>query len=129
MALKFLNYLFIKEFQFGPSSTSANQLRRKRLVSWDVLTWAILTQSLSLLDIAPTNYYVCLLFIKTVPSSGLNHVCMILVALFSFQRTPSLVILPQYCVASSSPSIDVRLMYVSVRFVVAPCLATKFLRD
>ncbi|WP_407398419.1 hypothetical protein, partial [Anaerovibrio sp.] len=25
---------------------------------------------------------------KTVPSSGLNHVCMILVALFSFQRTP-----------------------------------------
>ncbi|MBO6245847.1 MAG: hypothetical protein J6N55_06145, partial [Anaerovibrio sp.] len=47
-----------------------------------------INHSLSLLDIAPTNYYVCLLFIKTVPSSGLNHVCMILVALFSFQRTP-----------------------------------------
>ena len=54
---------------------------------------------------------------------------MIPVALFSFQRTPSLVILLQYFVASSSPSVDVPVLYISVRFVVAPCLATKSLRD
>jgi len=46
-------------------------------------------------------------FLEAAPSSGLNHVCMILVALFSFQRTPSLILLPQYFVASSSPSVNV----------------------
>ena len=54
---------------------------------------------------------------------------MIHVALFSFQRTPSLVLLVQYCVASSSPSVDICIMHVSVRFVDAPCLALKFRRD
>jgi len=64
MALKFLNYLFIKEFQFGPSSTSANQLRRKRLVSWDVLTWAILTNRYRSWILLQQTIYICLLLPK-----------------------------------------------------------------
>ena len=73
---------------------------------------------------------VCLLLLKVVPSSGFKS-CVhdLIIALFSFQRTPLLVILLQYCVASSSPSVNILFMYVSVRFVVAPCLATKSLRN
>ena len=40
-----------------------------------------------------------------------------------------LVILSQYFVVSSSPSVDVRFMYISVRFVVTPRPAPKFLRN
>ena len=40
-----------------------------------------------------------------------------------------LVILSQYFVVSSSPSVDVRFMYISVRFVVTPRPVPKFLRN
>ena len=67
-------------------------------------------------------------FLEAAPSSGFKSYDLT-IALFSFQRTPLLVILLQYCVASSSPSVNILFMYVSVRFVVAPCLATKSLRN
>ncbi|WP_294523213.1 hypothetical protein, partial [uncultured Anaerovibrio sp.] len=89
-----------------------------------------INQSLKSSWIVPHKLCMFITSEEVIPSSGFKS-CVhdLIIALFSFQRTPLLVILLQYCVASSSPSVNILFMYVSVRFVVAPCLATKFLRN
>ncbi|MBP3231259.1 MAG: hypothetical protein J6M33_03085, partial [Anaerovibrio sp.] len=73
-----------------------------------------INQSLSLLDIAPTNYlYMFITSEEVIPSSGLNHVCMIPVALFSFQRTPLTLRVSLFIIAKFTNRVKLFLLFLS----------------